>query len=720
MKRLLRCISHHNIKHHSDDDQDPVPPVPTLTHGALNGEDSRSTREEMRRGTTLPVRLVSPSSFSDEAAVSKANGQPPSGTAGPTGNTQPGPITATVTITAVSTEEKEKMWKVVSNPNGDVSKAEKLLNKVENGAGAAVSASTGIVATIKTIAANEEVQEFGRAVFSGVPALMSALERLSKVHPFVEAAFLPFQFAYKQEMKRHDNEKSRLALFETIKGVMCIIVEMKGVEITRDDKRVMPGGQPLVSRLEELGQQMDKDITECYNTLDAMQKQSLVVKFCKASGWNDKLADFKVRFKTRREELQLALTLNTATTIQDMSTRLKEIQDQNKKMHDDIMKEFQSFKTPQDRKIEAFFTAHGGVDEINVNKVMKDNDKCTMLLELQDDMRSAHTHNIQCTHAAGQMDGAGWHEQLTQDLLALRKEFRRDINSVIEENMERFLKRLDMSLDLLKEDLKNNIHEEGDRVINFLKGGPHLRLKDKIMRQVWKDQGWRGSAKTRTLVLALRDYLVERNEHADADIDLPPPSAIPPSVPYQEEVQDPETAMGVPLPDDWALDYLQVRRLGNLQQVLDSDTSGFSTISEVNAFTQSRHDGWSLPRWISYWVVGWQIYATRYCTEIDAIFAEMRLVRDKVAIQMPGNKRYISNYITETWPLVLGLTSAIDCFEGTEWRADQFKEYIDAQETALNHGWKESTTTLTRWTQCKRSSEGSRLNAPFSCSSPLL
>ncbi|KAJ7442979.1 hypothetical protein FB451DRAFT_1376810 [Mycena latifolia] len=512
---------------------------------------------------------------------------------------------------------------------------------------------------------------------------MSALERLSKVHPFVEAAFLPFKFAYNQEMKRHDNEKSRLALFETIKGVMCIIVEMKGLEITRDDKRVMPGGQPLVSRLEELGQQMDKDITECYNTLDAMQKQSLVVKFCKASGWNDKLAGFKVRFKTRREELQLALTLNIATTIQDMSTRLKEIQDQNKKMHDDIMKEFQSFKTPQDRRIEAFFAAHGGVDETNVNKVMMDNDKCTMLLELQDDLRTANTHNIQCTYAAGQMDGAGRQEQLRQDLVALRKEFRCDINSVIEENMERFLKRLNWSLDLLKEDLKNNIHKEGDRVINFLKGGPHLRLKDKIMRQVWKDQGWRGSAKTRTLVLALRDYLVERNEHAD--IDLPPPSAIPPSepVPHQEEVQDPETAIGVPLPDDWALDYLQVGRLRNLQQVLDLDTSGFSTISEVNAFTQSRPDAWSLPRWISYWVVGWQIYATRYCIEIEDIFAEMRLIRDKVAIQMPGNKRYINNYITETWPFVIGLTSAIDRFEGTEWLADQFKGYIDAQETAL-------------------------------------
>lgn len=50
-----------------------------------------------------------------------------------------------------------------------------------------------------------------------------------------------------------------------------------------------------------------------------MQKQSLIVKFCKAAGWNDQLANYKVTFKTRREQLHFALTLSTAAVIQDMS-----------------------------------------------------------------------------------------------------------------------------------------------------------------------------------------------------------------------------------------------------------------------------------------------------------------------------------------------------------------------------------------------------------------
>lgn len=61
----------------------------------------------------------------------------------------------------------------------------------------------------------------------------------------------------------------------------------------------------------------------------------------------------------------------------------------------------------------------------------------------------------------------------------------------------------------------------------------------------------------------------------------------------------------------------------------------------------------------------------------------MLLIRDKVGLDMPGNKRYINAYIDETWPIVTGLTSAIERYEGPEWLGRQFKEYIDDQENAL-------------------------------------
>ncbi|KAJ7162329.1 hypothetical protein C8R46DRAFT_1283124 [Mycena filopes] len=607
MKRLLRRLSSHTLEHsHSDSNRDnPPPPLPTRD---------------------IPH---------NQTAV----------------------LTTTAAVTAISTEQK--IWEAVNHPDG-ISSQEKLLNKIEDGATAAANTSSGVVSTLKAIAANEEVQEIGKAILSGVPALMSALETLSKVHPFAAIAFIPFQFAYKQELKRHDNDRNRMSLFEAIKDVMRVIVELKGVNVTQDDKRLAPDGKPLVSRLAELGELMKKDIEACYGALDAMHTQSLIVRFCKASDWSGRLAGFKVRFKTRREDLQFALTLNTATVIQDMSTMIKDM------WQTKFQEEFQAARTPEDRIIDSFFKANGGE-----KVVMGDPLLLAKLIDIQNKLNP--THNIKSAYAAG----AG----AQSEVAVILKQYRTDVSVVIQDNMESFSKRMDLSMHLLGEDLKRDIRQEGDRVIRYLKGGPHLRVRDKIMRQVWKDQGWRGSAKTRTLVLALRDYLVERAEHARDE--LGPDPALSASGPGAEDPQDPETAMGVPLADSWMLDYLQVKRLRNIQQVLDPDTSGFSTIAEVNAFTQSCHVGWSLPRWISYWAMGWQIYATRYCTEIDEIFNQMFLLRDQIGLQMPGNKWNVNAYIADIWPIVTGLTSGIERFEGTDWLAEQFKDYIEAEESAI-------------------------------------
>lgn len=92
----------------------------------------------MRRGMTLPARLVSPSSFSNESTTSSiswpanpnASSDPITTPRDP--SNQPATIATTVTV---STEEK--IWKAVNNPNGpaNVLKAEKMLNKIENDAG---------------------------------------------------------------------------------------------------------------------------------------------------------------------------------------------------------------------------------------------------------------------------------------------------------------------------------------------------------------------------------------------------------------------------------------------------------------------------------------------------------------------------------------------------------------------------------------------------------
>jgi hypothetical protein len=93
-----------------------------------------------------------------------------------------------------------------------------------------------------------------------------------------------------------------------------------------------------------------------------------------------------------------------------------------------------------------------------------------------------------------------------------------------------------------------------------------------------RSQGWKGSAQTRQLVLALRDYFVERIEQSEASQDhatnplLSAVSAKPPvsplkSVADDEDEADPDTAMNVPLPDSWVTAYMEVKRLRYVQRL---------------------------------------------------------------------------------------------------------------------------------------------------------
>ncbi|KAJ7140878.1 hypothetical protein C8R44DRAFT_974601 [Mycena epipterygia] len=685
IKRLFHRRSSTNVGTSDSTEDALIPPVPPLPMDAQN--DDRISKET-HRGMTLPALVISPSSFLDER-------MPPSGAtqqmkidatassqpSAPEGSSKNQSVTRSSAPEVVVTpsEEEIMIWRGVANPGGENTGIEQNMDHMEDRVVASSSFVKDVVSAGKAVLANDSVQAVVSGTLKQIPTLMKALEELSKANTFAALAFLPFKFAYNQELKRRDNDRIRSSLFESIKDVMLVAVEMKIIMEPNDERRT-PDGQPIATRLAELGEQMKNDIKDCYNVIDAMQKQSLIIKFCKASDWNSKLAEFKVTFKTRKEQLQFALMISAATTIHDLRTAIEKIS----QTQDKIYHEFQAMKTPQDLEIEAFFHKNGDKE-----KVLADDAKCASLIQLQ--KKLTVTHNIQSTYAAGvgdnkyRMAGNPSSSKDKADIEAIRKEFRSDVSLVIQDNLRSFTSHLDLSLHLLGEDINDNIHREGDRMIQYMKDGPHLRLKDRILRQVWKDQGWRGSAKTRILVLALRDYLVERAEKSNARNVVDNDALLSPSMsrPNIEDPQDPETAMGVPLSDSWMVEYLQFKRLRNLQQVLDPDTSGFSTIAEVNAFSQSRLRGWSLPRWVSYWAVGWQIYATRYCTEIDNIFTQMFLIRTKVGIQMPGNKRYINDYLRETWPIVISLTSSIERFVGEDWLADQFKEYIDTQETTL-------------------------------------
>ncbi|KAJ7166645.1 hypothetical protein C8R46DRAFT_1094966 [Mycena filopes] len=569
----------------------------------------------------------------------------------------------------------------------DVSNGERKLDKVTDTASVVVdgaSSDEGLAGLAKGAAEDPGLQAagkaIGKAIVEGVPGFMRLLETLTDVHPFLKAVYLPFKQIYYQETQRRDNDQKRTKLYDTMKDAILVLLELEHVR--KDDTRTVPTGERMLSRLAVICNELEQEIRDCYNVVDAQKRRSLAIKYLKAASWNEKLVTYVALFQRRRDELQIALSLKTVMTVEEMNSNVKEIKDT-------MMQMFATMISPQERDIGRWIEQNGGKDV-----VLASEKKCAELIR----------YEARLTPSSGQAVPRPANDDPKTEARAvanLKKEYREDVQLIIQENLESFSRGFKMGLDNLEKDLGKKIQHQGDRVIHHLMGGPHRRIKDWMIFHVWKDQGWKGSAKTRSLVLAIRDYFVERVEHEHNKLAPPehgltlqrPISPFPsqrPRSPFprddedDEDTYDPAADLSVPLPDNWMMAYLQVKRLHYLQQAMDPDCSGFTTISEVNAFTNARPLDWSLPRWISYWAIGWQISATKYCGQIEELFSQIFLLTKKISMQRPGNKKYVHDYIDYTWEYVTALTSSIDRYDSPSLTLEEkFADYAESQEKEI-------------------------------------
>ncbi|KAJ7743338.1 hypothetical protein B0H16DRAFT_1010259 [Mycena metata] len=570
------------------------------------------------------------------------------------------------------------VWQGVEHENGGISHQEKEMDEITDTTKLVVneaSSSDGLIGFVKSVAADPDVKSaakaVGKAIVDGVPGFMRLLEAVTDVHPFLKAVYLPFKQIYYQETQRRDNDQRRTELFTTLKDAILVLSELEHVD--KEDTRTTPKGEPMLSRLRSICEQLERDIKECYNVVDAQKKRSIAIKFLKASSWNEKLVSYAVLFRTRREELQFAFSIKTNITVDEMNSNIKEIKET-------MMRMFATMLSPQEKAIEVWIKQNGGD-----KAVLASDKKCAELVRYEAKLAASSGQTVTLKGEEDIKKGEA------RAIVNLKKEYREDIQVIIKENLDSFSKGFQLGLGNLEKDLGKKIIHQGDRVIRHLNRGPHSRIKDKMIFHVWKDQGWKGSAKTRSLVLAIRDYFVERVEHEHNKLVTTERELLRPITPVPKEDEDdeddPAADLSIPLPDNWAMGYLQVRRLHYLQQVMDPDCSGFTTVSEINAFTYARPAEWSLPRWISYWAIGWQISATKYCIQIEELFSQIFLLQKKIAMQMPGNKRYVNEYIDFTWRYVTALTSSIDRYDSPSLTLEeQFKDYVDSQEKDIKDG----------------------------------
>ncbi|PIL29997.1 hypothetical protein GSI_07908 [Ganoderma sinense ZZ0214-1] len=495
------------------------------------------------------------------------------------------------------------------------------------------------------------LQSGQNTIVEGLPELLKVLQDVAAIHPFIALAVGAFKVAIELDLKRRENDKKIGLLFLEMKDMMSGLVELQNVQ--DGPNHIGKDGQTIQERLQGHVRSMEQDIRECANVCDTYAKTGILHKVLRGSRWDDVLQIYVRRFSKRRADIEFALAVHLGVNIDIAHRKLDAL---GSKV-DAIIDLLCQSTTPDQRELAAFVQRRGGPDA-----VLEDE---TLLASLYRE-RSATVSTSGSTSSATSRDRVKLRRrESTVDFQALKAELLNDPDIAIANNLESFERKFMMQQTELAAEMRRIIHHQGDLIISAVTAGPHDRIIDPDLRNIWKEMRWRGNVKARHFVLALRDYCLEKldklrkNERTFIDCGYP---------------------TRVTEQDEWTLEYINVTRLQAIIEAFDDDASGFITVGEANAFTTARPADWSLLHWMAYWAVGWQMAMTHYVVQIDQLLNKMFSVKSLV---LPANRRFIERYLDAIWSPITELTLGFRRAEWSEVMREKFERYVVEEEDRM-------------------------------------
>lgn len=552
-----------------------------------------------------------------------------------------------------------------TGPVRQESSGEKILDKADN----VYDAVSGLTSN-GYVTATSDVVSAGMALLqpeldnfkSNCDILMKTLDAVAKVHPVVTVAVLAFKTAVTFEMTRRQNDKRIVALHVSMLDLMAVIGLLRG--LAKDDRG--SDGVAIGDRLRDRMQAIAKDIETCAATCDSFQKKKLIVKVFKSIAWEGKLEAFATAFDGHKDALHKDLAMHTALGIERANETLStvDVVVKSSKEKLDMILLFQQLRSPDERELWKFIESKGGPD-----KFLQDD---TLMNEL-----IART------------------EKNTADELSsvneVKYDVRKDLADIIKENLEVSENKFRALQVNIQAQMEQTVRREGDRIIGTLLSGPQDRIIDPNVWEIWHEMGWKGSAKARHLVMALREFYAERYFDAASEgvitLSAPQGTRFTPVSPLWTGTafQQRRKAVGVRPEDRWTLDYITILRIQPLLEAFDDDASSFVTVSEVNAFTQARPRDWSLPHWMAYWTVGYPLSMKYYHDRIQRVVSRItELSGEMLPVNRAIYDRFQGSGILGNFELILAAAyKAEDHIAWDPQLFDKFKSYVITEEKRM-------------------------------------
>ncbi|THH29238.1 hypothetical protein EUX98_g4953 [Antrodiella citrinella] len=521
-------------------------------------------------------------------------------------------------------------------------KAEKLLDKLDDTVAAdkdpkgLVQTGVAVVKNVLNSSGALKIIEAGVNTFvDDIPWLMKGLDEVAKIHPVVTVAVLAFKAVYTMEMTRRENDRRIRSLYVEMKDMIAVLIQLREV---KDPDDLGPDGKTISSRMGGLCEKAASDIKDCANACDSYSKKRLVVKVLKGHTWEGKLVGFVGTFTQRKTDFQQALSIHTARTVDAIQVTVKAVEAAIANM-DQRMAVFMEM-----------FAANVPPNEMTMRvKIQEKGDPNTVL---NNDAILRELNDFENTTFLKQGSVSSSKIRGTYSVKDLKEELQENLEVCISENFLIFERKFTLHQNQLQEQLTKSLQE----VIVAVKEGPHDRIKNPELKVLWKDMNWRRNVKASLFVMTLRDHFREKGE---------------------------EDSSGIQALEDWALKYIDATWMQSIMEAFDDDASGYITIAELNRFTDNRPEvlKWSMPHWIAYWAVGWQLTTQKYKALIEELMSKMFAM---VPYLLPENRRRADYYLSLVYKFVAQITMGLTYpNEVPEHVAEKFTPYVEYEEQRL-------------------------------------
>ncbi|KAI3609271.1 hypothetical protein WG66_010510 [Moniliophthora roreri] len=285
--------------------------------------------------------------------------------------------------------------------------------------------------------------------------------------------------------------------------------------------------------------------------------------------------------------------------------------------------------------------------------------------------------------------GSAWMPQYSEtdgvvDLKVLKRELESDVDEDVKNNMSVFLRKFTEQQRQLVVQLELAIVRQGDRVVEAVRRGPHDRIHDRELRQIWKEMGWKLVVPTIEFVLTLHDYYV--SQHHDMhllDHHFTHLSDLGSEEDSKQALTRVFAAAKRRAEEKWALRSLDITNLDPVSEVFDGDASGYVSVWEANQITSLRPAEWSLLQWLAYWASGRHYAVWQYSSQkIWRLLQDMHiLLKERV---LPLNRHAIDRYLNGMKTLERVLVSTFECKDPPEGElAQRVAAYVQTEEDRM-------------------------------------